>query len=207
MTRILGIDPGLTRCGVGLIELGAARKLEFLHVEVLRSGAGDPLPQRLLQLGSAIERILDADCPPTEIALERVFVGENLPSVMGVAQISGVILYAAAKRGIAVKLYTPNEVKAQVTGYGAADKTQVTSMVTKILRLQAAPKPADAADALALAITHAWSIARAGALSPAGAAAAAGVKLQARAGTLTPAQQVWAAAEQQAGLRRKNKRR
>ncbi|MBT1018466.1 crossover junction endodeoxyribonuclease RuvC [Canibacter sp. lx-72] len=208
MRVVLGIDPGLTRCGVGLIEVKSARRLEFLHVEVLRSAVEDPLEQRLLQLGSAIERLLDGLEKPADIAIERVFAQENLPSVMGVAQISGIVLYAAAKRGIPVKMYTPNEVKLQVTGYGAAEKSQIIAMVTKILGLQTPPKPADAADALALAITHAWFLARGGGSQ----SAAAGINQNLRvtpkpASALTAAQRAWREAEQKTGRRRGGIRR
>ena len=155
MSRIIGIDPGLTRLGVGIVTAGASRQVTFEHVEVLRTSADMPLPQRLHTLGKSIGRLLDGE-KPTAIALERVFAQDNVASVMGVAQISGVVMFLAEERGIPVSLYTPNEVKAQVTGYNAADKAQVTSMVTRILRLDTPPKPADAADALALAICHVW---------------------------------------------------
>ncbi|WP_166984691.1 crossover junction endodeoxyribonuclease RuvC [Canibacter zhoujuaniae] len=199
MTRILGIDPGLTRCGVGAVTLLPGRKLQFDHVEVLQSAADSEPQQRLAKIGGAIERILDSAEKPNEIALERVFAQQNLPSVMGVAQISGVVLYLAAQRGIPVTLYTPNEVKLQVTGYGAADKSQVATMVARHLGLAALPKPADAADSLAIAITHAWALSRAG-------AAALGSKANASGGQ-TPAQTAWLAAEQKAGRRRKGMRR
>lgn len=202
MSRIIGIDPGLTRCGIGVVTAGAGRKLEFEHVEVLTSSADMPLPERIHRLGSAIERLFDGE-KPAGVALERVFAQDNVASVMGVAQISGVVMYLAEERGIPVSLYTPNEVKAQVTGYGAAEKAQVTAMVTRLLGLQAPPKPADAADALALAITHAWHLGRGGAASrmerfdaQATARSAGG-----RAGE-TPAQRAWREAETKLGRRR-----
>lgn len=185
--RILGIDPGLTRCGVGVVNLRGPRQLEFEHVEVLRSSADQELPGRLALLGTSIERILDGDTFDA-LALERVFAQQNLPSVMGVAQISGVVMFLAARRNIPVTMYTPNEVKAQVTGYGAADKAQVTSMVMKHLRLQQAPKPADAADALALAITHALTM-----RVPRNPQRT--TSRNATSATLTPAQQAWLSAE------------
>ena len=135
MTRILGIDPGLTRCGIGVVRALGGRRVEFEHVEVLQSSPDDPLQQRLNTLGSAIARILDSPDPPAAVALERVFAQQNLPSVMGVAQLSGIVMFLAAQREIPVTLYTPNEVKMQVTGYGAADKTQVATMVTRMLGL------------------------------------------------------------------------
>ncbi|MBL3700335.1 crossover junction endodeoxyribonuclease RuvC [Leucobacter luti] len=196
--RIIGIDPGLTRCGIGIVTAGAGRRVDFQHVEVLTSPATAPLPARLHQLGSSIQRLLDGE-RPDGIALERVFAQDNLASVMGVAQISGVVMYLAEERGIPVALYTPNEVKSQVTGYGSADKAQVTTMVTRLLKLAAPPKPADAADALALAITHAWHLGRGGALDRQRAGAAPG------AGE-TPAQRAWREAEAKVGRRRSGPR-
>ena len=217
--RVLGIDPGLTRCGLGVVRIERARQLAFEHVEVLTTAASDDLQSRIHTLGLAIERLLDGAEPPDAIALERVFAQQNLPSVMGVAQVSGAALFLAAKRGIPVAMYTPNEVKMQVTGYGAADKAQVTAMVTRLLGLGAPPKPADAADALALAVTHAWQLSRAG-----GAGERAGRTATGRAGggsaahrlgsvaaggapAATPAQRVWQEAERKAGVRRKARRR
>lgn len=191
--RIIGIDPGLTRCGVGIVSSGAGRRVTFEHVEVLRSDASMALPSRLHLLGSSIERLLDGE-KPDAIALERVFAQQNLPSVMGVAQISGVVMFLAAARGIPVAMYTPNEVKAQVTGYGSADKAQVTTMVTRLLGLAAPPKPADAADALALAITHSWHMGRGGAPDRLGQGAAPAGE--------TAAQRAWREAEAKAGRRR-----
>lgn len=194
MARIIGIDPGLTRLGVGIVSSDGARRLSFEHVEVLTSPASAGIPERLHQLGAGIERLLDGERPDA-IALERVFAQQNLPSVMGVAQISGVVMYLAQERGIPVALYTPNEVKAQVTGYGAADKAQVTAMVTRLLGLAGPPKPADAADALALAITHAWHLGRGGSAGrTAGPTAPAGAE--------TPAQRAWREAEAKLGRRR-----
>lgn len=195
--RVIGIDPGLTRLGVGVVSSEGSRKLTFEHVEVLTSPAGGELPQRLHQLGTSLERLFDGERPDA-IAIERVFAQQNLPSVMGVAQISGVVMYLAQARGIPVAMYTPNEVKAAVTGYGAADKAQVTNMVTRLLGLAAPPRPADAADALALAIVHAWHLGRGGApdrqrqgLPPAGE---------------TPAQRAWREAEAKGGRARRGPR-
>jgi len=188
--RIIGIDPGLTRCGVGVVTAGPGRAVTFEHVEVLKSPADASTPSRLLQIGSSIARMLDGQ-EIGAIALERVFAQQNLPSVMGVAQISGVVMYLAAQRGIPVTLYTPNEVKSQVTGYGAADKAQVGQMVARLLRLDAVPQPADASDALALAVTHAWNLNR-------GRASSATVQ----ASSETPAQRAWREAEAKSGKRR-----
>jgi crossover junction endodeoxyribonuclease RuvC len=127
----------------------------FVDVSVIRSAADAPLEQRLLTIRDGLNQVLDTFRPDV-IAIERVFAQHNLRSVMGTAQVAGIALLLAAERGLAVALHTPSEVKAAVTGYGRADKKQVTTMVTAILKLDTPPKPADAADALALAICHAW---------------------------------------------------
>jgi crossover junction endodeoxyribonuclease RuvC len=151
----MGVDPGLTRCGLSVIEGGRGRQLIALDVDVVRTPADESLPRRLLTISDTVEHWLDTHRPDV-IAVERVFSQQNVSTVMGTAQAGGVIALAAAKRGIDVFFHTPSEVKAAVTGNGGADKAQVTTMVTKILGLQAKPTPPDAADALALAICHCW---------------------------------------------------
>ena len=153
--RVLGIDPGLTRCGVGLVEGTVGRPLSLVGVGVVRTSADMPLPQRLVAIERGIEDWIDRHAPDA-VAVERVFAQHNLRTVMGTAQASGIALLVAARRGLPVALHTPSEVKAAVSGSGRADKAQVAAMVTRLLRLTEAPKPADAADALALAITHIW---------------------------------------------------
>ena len=153
--RVMGVDPGLTRCGLSVVESGRGRQIIALDVDVVRTPAGQPLPQRLLTISDNVEHWLDTHLPDV-IAIERVFSQQNVSTVMGTAQAGGVIALAAAKRDINVYFHTPSEVKAAVTGNGGADKAQVTAMVTRILALQAKPTPADAADALALAICHCW---------------------------------------------------
>lgn len=154
--RIIGIDPGLTRCGVGIIDVGAGRKLSFVHVSVIQTHADQELDQRLRIIGDGIEELLN-EYQPNALSLERVFAEQrNLNTVMGVAQISGIALREAALRSIPTQLHTPSEVKAAVTGYGRAEKAQVSEMVRRLLGLKQPPKPADAADALALAICAAW---------------------------------------------------
>ena len=153
--RVMGVDPGLTRCGLSVVESGRGRTVTALDVDVVRTPADLPLPQRLLAISDAVEHWLDTHVPDV-MAIERVFSQHNVSTVMGTAQVGGVIAVAAARRGINVHFHTPTEVKAAVTGNGAADKAQVTSMVTRILALQSKPTPADAADALALAICHCW---------------------------------------------------
>jgi crossover junction endodeoxyribonuclease RuvC len=184
--RVLGIDPGLTRCGVGIVDVAADRRASLVYVGVIRTPPELALEQRLLAIAEGISLAID-EFAPQAVALERVFAQHNLRTVMGTAQASGVALHAAAARGLAVGLHTPSEVKAAVTGYGAADKTQVGAMVARILRLDEVPKPADAADALALAICHAWR-------GPANSSEVGAVE--------TPAQKAWRAAEKRASHKR-----
>jgi crossover junction endodeoxyribonuclease RuvC len=153
--RVMGVDPGLTRCGLSVIEGGTGRQVIALDVDVVRTPSDAPLQQRLLTISDAVEHWMDTHHPDV-VAIERVFSQQNVSTVMGTAQAGGVIALAAAKRGIDVHFHTPSEVKAAVTGNGGADKAQVTAMVTRILALQTKPAPADAADALALAICHCW---------------------------------------------------
>lgn len=153
--RVMGVDPGLTRCGISLVEGGVGRAVTALDVDVIRTPPEMDLAQRLLAISEAAEYWLDTHRPDV-VAVERVFSQHNVRTAMGTAQAGGVIALAAARRGIEVCFHTPSEVKAAVTGNGRAGKAQVTMMITKILGLQQAPKPADAADALALAICHCW---------------------------------------------------
>jgi crossover junction endodeoxyribonuclease RuvC len=153
--RVMGVDPGLTRCGLSVVETGRGRSLVALDVDVVRTPSEAPLAKRLLAISDAVEHWL-ATHQPDVVAIERVFSQLNVTTVMGTAQAGGVVALAAARRGIDVHFHTPTEVKAAVTGNGAANKEQVTAMVTRILALQAKPTPADAADALALAICHCW---------------------------------------------------
>ncbi|MER7698711.1 crossover junction endodeoxyribonuclease RuvC [Streptomyces sp. NPDC096095] len=153
--RVLGIDPGLTRCGVGVVEGVAGRPLTMIGVGVVRTSPDAGLGDRLVAVERGIEQWLDEHSPGF-VAVERVFAQHNVRTVMGTAQASAVAMLCAARRGIPVALHTPSEVKAAVTGSGRADKDQVGAMVTRLLRLDAPPKPADAADALALAICHIW---------------------------------------------------
>ncbi|MBD1270378.1 crossover junction endodeoxyribonuclease RuvC [Aeromicrobium tamlense] len=153
--RVLGVDPGLTRCGVGVVEGMVGRPLDLVDVGVVRTPADLDLAKRLLRLERALDDLV-VRLRPDVVAVERVFSQQNVRSVMGTAQASGIAMLVAARHGIPVQLHTPSEVKAAVTGSGRADKAQVTAMVTRLLRLDAPPKPADAADALALAICHLW---------------------------------------------------
>jgi crossover junction endodeoxyribonuclease RuvC len=153
--RVLGVDPGLTRCGVGVVDGAPGTPLTLVAVDVIRTSPDDDVPVRLLGIEAGLEALLD-EVRPDAVAVERVFSQHNVRTVMGTAQAAGVAMLAAARRGLPVALHTPSEAKAAVTGSGRADKAQVTAMVTRLLRLDAAPRPADAADALALAICHVW---------------------------------------------------
>jgi crossover junction endodeoxyribonuclease RuvC len=152
---VLGVDPGLTRCGLGLVEGSMGRPLAMRHVEVLTTPTSDPLPQRLLAIASRVRDLIESTSPDV-VVVERMFSQHNLHSVMGTAQASAAAVLAAAEAGVPVAWHTPTEVKAAVTGAGRADKAQVAGMVVRILRLPAAPTPVDATDALALAICHVW---------------------------------------------------
>ena len=186
--RVLGIDPGLTRCGVGVVDVARNRTATLVHVGVVRSAADTPIAERLATIARGIREVLDLTQPHV-VAVERVFAQHNLHSVTGTAQASGVALMLAAERGIPAATHTPSEVKAAVTGYGAADKLQVQTMIQRVLRLDALPQPADAADALALALCHAWG---------------GGVSAQAHVAdtSLTPAQRAWAEAEKRSRTKR-----
>ncbi|GAA4896359.1 Holliday junction endonuclease RuvC [Stackebrandtia albiflava] len=153
--RILGVDPGLTRCGVGVVEGLPGRPCRLVAVGVIRTPPEDDIPDRLLAVEAGITEYLDR-YRPEAVAVERVFSQHNVASVIGTAQAAAVAILGAARRGIPVHTYTPSEAKAAVTGSGTADKRQMTTMVTRLLRLAEPPKPADAADALALAICHVW---------------------------------------------------
>jgi len=186
--RVLGVDPGLTRCGLGVVDGLPGRKARMVAVGVARSDASHQIDQRLLAISVQLEEWIEEHAPDT-VAIERVFAQHNVSTVMGTAQVAGLAMLAAARRRIPVALHTPSEVKAAVTGSGRADKTQVQVMVQRLLALDELPRPADAADALALAICHLWR--------PAGALGAP----QRAPGSMTAAQRAWAAAEQAARAR------
>lgn len=153
--RVLGIDPGLTRCGMGVVDGSIGRPLSLVDVNVLRTSSDLPVAQRLVTIEKGVEAWIE-EHRPDAVAVERVFARSDVSTVMGTAQASGIAMVVAARRGLPIALHTPSEVKAAVSGSGRATKQQVGAMVTRILRLDAPPKPADAADALALAITHIW---------------------------------------------------
>jgi crossover junction endodeoxyribonuclease RuvC len=181
-SRVLGVDPGLTRCGLGVVDGVPGRPPSLVATGVIRTGADEDIAARLLAIEQEIERWL-AEYRPDAVAVERVFSQHNVRTVMGTAQAGAVAIVCAARHGLPVALHTPSEVKAAVTGSGRADKDQVTLMVMRVLRMTERPHPADAADALALAICHLWRApaiaarqagARAAAERPAGRSPAAG---------------------------------
>ena len=180
--RVLGVDPGLTRCGLGVVEGSAGRPLHMTAVGVVRTPAAEGVAQRLLLIEQGLEKWLEAHHPDV-VAVERVFSQHNVSTVMGTAQASAVAMLCAARRGLPVALHTPSEVKAAVTGTGRAGKEQVGAMVTRLLRLNAPPKPADAADALALAICHIWRAPALNRLQQAHAAASRAPRQNAARGT------------------------
>jgi crossover junction endodeoxyribonuclease RuvC len=145
----------MTRCGIGVVDGAPGRPLSLVHVEVVRTAPDDEIGARLVVQSDAVTAAIAAHRPDV-VAVERVFSQHNVRTVMGTAQVAGLAIVAATRAGVPVVLHTPSEVKAAVTGSGTADKVQVTAMVTRLLRLSEAPRPADAADALALAICHVW---------------------------------------------------
>ncbi len=154
-TVVMGVDPGLTRCGVGIVRGGPGVPLELLGVGVIRTPADLEHGARLLRIHDGLEEWFAAHRPDA-MAVERVFAQHNRATVAGTAQAMGLTQMIGARHGVPVGVHTPSEVKAAISGSGRADKAQVGSMVARVLRLAAAPQPADAADAVALAITHLW---------------------------------------------------
>ena len=153
--RVLGVDPGLTRCGLAIVDEAPGRKVILKTVMVFRTPTTDALADRLLQLDTALSEIIK-EYKPDVVAVEQVFSQHNLKSVMGTAQAAGLAMVNAAKQGCQVFTYTPTQVKASVTGSGKADKRQIGRMIAKICGLSSPPEPADASDAVALAICHLW---------------------------------------------------
>lgn len=153
--RILGIDPGLTRCGFGVVDGGHGRTVIPVAVGVTRTPADDPLPARLIAIYDSVVDWIET-YRPTHVAIERIFQRSDSSTVLFTAQAVGVLVLAAEQHRLPVHFYTPSEVKAAISGNGRADKKQMTVMVTRILGLGEPPKPADAADALALAVCHSW---------------------------------------------------
>lgn len=153
--RVMGIDPGLTRCGVGVVEGLPGRPLTLHYVGVIRTASTDSIDRRLATLAEHLNALME-EHQPEVVAVERVFSQHNVRTAMGTAQSAAIAMLLAAQRGIRVATHTPTEVKAAVTGSGRAPKQQVAAMVVRLLQLPAAPEPADAADAAAIAICQAW---------------------------------------------------
>lgn len=152
--RVLGVDPGLTRCGIGVVD-GSGSKLSLVDLGVIRTPKESEIDQRLLVLEAELSAWIERSAPDV-IAIERVFSQLNVKTAMATGQAAGVAILLAAKSGLPIALHTPSEVKAAVTGSGRAEKKQVAMMVKKILGLNEMPKPVDTTDALALAICHHW---------------------------------------------------
>ena len=152
---VLGIDPGLSTTGYGIVEINGV-SMSAITAGVVRTSPGDPIADRLRELAEDLESVI-AEFEPVEAAIEEVFVNRNLQTATSVGRASGVAILMAARAGIPIAEYTPSAVKLAVTGNGAADKRQIQAMVARRLGLDSAPKPADAADALAIAICHAQS--------------------------------------------------
>lgn len=197
--RVIAVDPGLTRCGIAVVDIAATRQAALVDVTVVGSPGTEPIGHRLSVIDRAMDEWIDK-YRPDHLAVERMFAQHNTPTVVGTAQASGVAIAAAARRDIPTALLTPSEVKAAVTGSGSADKKQVTAMVTRILGIDTPPKPADAADAIAIAIAHAWRGGLFGRGLDTGklASPAKASKFVSEPASLTPAQKLWLAAEKRA---------
>ncbi len=150
---VLGIDPGLSRCGYAVLEPVARGRCRPVAIGVIRTDPGNPLPERLLEIRNEFISLM-SEFQPSDVAVERIFFQNNVRTAVSVAQVLGIVVAEAAGRGANVSEYSPNQIKAAVTGDGRADKEQVQSMVKTLLGLTAAPKPADAADAAAVALCH-----------------------------------------------------
>lgn len=192
--RVMGIDPGLTRCGIGVVEAAGDRTVSLINVQVARSNPDLAAHFRLRAIADAIRQAID-ESQPEVVAIERVFAQHNLQSVTTTMQVMGAAMAEVGRAGLPLAVHTPSEVKAAITGSGVADKKQVQAMVTRILRLQQTPRPADAADALAIAICQCWrgtGLLGSTSDSTVDVSLSGGVSSRAK---LTPAQQQWAQAE------------
>ncbi len=155
--RVLAVDPGLTRCGVAIVDGGPGRALTMHHCGVLRTEASLPIARRLHQLDMGLRQLI-AEHGPEAVVVERVFLQRNVRTAIATSQAAAVALLAGAAAGLDTAEHTPTEVKAAVTGSGQAGKQQVATMVTRLLRLSSPPSPVDTTDALALAICHLWQV-------------------------------------------------
>lgn len=150
---VLGIDPGLTRCGYAVLSMTSAQHISPLAIGVLRTSSLDDLASRLAEIHTEVESLLD-EFRPHSVAIEQVFFQSNVRTAMSVGQASGIVLALASRAGCTVAQYTPSQVKSTVAGWGGASKDQVGRMVQQRLGLSAIPEPADAADAAAIALCH-----------------------------------------------------
>ena len=192
--RVLGIDPGITRCGIGVVDVDPARRAELIHVSVVRSKTELATHFRLSRISEGIRECLK-EYKPEVVAIERVFAQDNLQSVTTTMMVMGCAMSVVGSARLPMAVYTPSEVKAAVTGNGNANKVQVQTMVARILKLDKLPKPADAADSLAVAICHAWrGTGLLGTSSDEDFSVSLSGKVSSRK-ALTPAQQQWATAQ------------
>lgn len=150
---VLGIDPGLTRCGYAVLEMASTQHIRALSIGVLRTAPSHALHDRLAEIHREVESLLE-EFQPHAVAIEQVFFQNNVRTAMGVGQASGIVLALAARAGCVVAQYTPSQVKNTVVGWGSATKDQIGQMVQQRLKLQSVPQPADAADAAAIALCH-----------------------------------------------------
>ncbi len=151
--RVLGLDPGTATTGFGVVEGPEGGQGRMVEYGTIRTAARTPMPERLAEIYAAVREIL-SDVQPDAVAVEEVFFSTNVSTALTVGQARGVLLLAAAQAGVPVFEYKPNEIKQTLTGYGGADKRQVQDMLRLVLGLAEAPRPDDAADAVAVALTH-----------------------------------------------------
>ncbi len=151
---ILGFDPGLATLGYGVIQTDRKGRAEMLDYGIISTPQTVKFPDRLIMLEKGVEQVIDT-FKPDEIAIEELFFAKNVKTGINVAHARGVILLTAKKKVSKIFEYTPLQIKQALTGYGRADKNQIQQMVKTFLRLKTIPKPDDAADALAVALTHA----------------------------------------------------
>ena len=150
--KILGIDPGIGICGFGLIEASVGRAAKALDFGVVKTTVDAPLPSRLKELYDSLKEVFD-QTKPNMVAVEKLFFSKNITTGIAVAEARGIVLLVAEQNGLPVYEYSPNQIKKTLTGYGSATKSQMQEMARVHLGLEKKPKPDDAADALAVAIT------------------------------------------------------
>lgn len=192
--RVMGIDPGITRCGIGVVDVDPSRRAVLVHVGVARTSTQLATHFRLRSIADEIDEAI-ARHHPEVVAIERVFAQENLQSVTTTMQVMGAAMVCVGRAGLPMAVHTPSEVKAAVTGNGDAGKAQVQHMVARILGLAEPPHPPDAADALAIAICHAWrGTGLLGARDDSQMSVSLSGKVSSRT-EMTPAQRAWVGAQ------------